>query len=210
MNYIYCITNLINNKRYVGKTTLSIQERFKEHCIDSKKVRCNKRPLYDAMNKYGVENFIIEELEQVEDESILSEREIYWINELQTYGRNGYNATRGGDGKIIYDYKEVIELINIGYTTKEVADKVNCTIDTVYRVLKAHDVKSRYGNANIIAQYDKAGNFIQTFWGANEAQKWLIDQGLTTSNRASTSIRKCCLGKMKSAFGYLWKDISIE
>ena len=34
MSYIYCITNLINNKQYVGKTTKTIQERFKEHLKD--------------------------------------------------------------------------------------------------------------------------------------------------------------------------------
>ena len=94
MSYIYCITNLINNKRYVGKTTQSIQERFQEHCKDSRKGRCEKRPLYDAMNKYGIENFIVEELEQVKDENLLSEREIYWIKELGTYGSNGYNASK--------------------------------------------------------------------------------------------------------------------
>lgn len=44
----------------VGKTTTSIEERWKEHCNDCKKERCEKRPLYDAMNKYGVENFIVE------------------------------------------------------------------------------------------------------------------------------------------------------
>lgn len=86
MAYIYCITNLINSKRYVGKTTTSIEERWKEHCYDFQKERCNKRPLYDAMNKYGVENFMIEELEYVDSNSELSEREIYWIKELGTYG----------------------------------------------------------------------------------------------------------------------------
>lgn len=34
------------------------------------------------MNKYGVENFMIEELEYVDSNSELSEREIYWIKEL--------------------------------------------------------------------------------------------------------------------------------
>lgn len=68
------------------------------------------------MNKYGIENFGIEELEYVEDDSKLSEREIYWINELETYGSKGYNASKGGDGKILYDYKEIIQLANLGYT----------------------------------------------------------------------------------------------
>lgn len=81
MGYIYCITNIINNKQYVGNT---IEERFKEHCRDSRKTRCNKRPLYNAMNKYGIENFKIEELEYIEDDKLLAEREIYWIKYLWT------------------------------------------------------------------------------------------------------------------------------
>lgn len=124
MGYIYCITNIINNKRYVGKTLFTIQERFQEHCKDSRKERCEKRPLYDAMNKYGVENFIVEELEYVKDENILSEREVYWIKELETYGSKGYNATKGGDGTQLYDYQEIIELYNMGYTCKKVAEKM--------------------------------------------------------------------------------------
>lgn len=68
------------------------------------------------MNRYGIENFKIEELEYIEEDSKLSEREIYWINELGTYGSKGYNASKGGDGKILYDHNEIIELANLGYT----------------------------------------------------------------------------------------------
>ena len=35
MGYIYLITNMINSKKYIGKTSLTIDERFKEHCKDS-------------------------------------------------------------------------------------------------------------------------------------------------------------------------------
>lgn len=91
MAYIYCITNLINGKRYVGKTTTSIEERWKEHCYDFQKERCNKRPLYDAMNKYGIQNFIVEQIYECDNEE-LSSYEIQFIDKLDTYS-NGYNAT---------------------------------------------------------------------------------------------------------------------
>lgn len=42
-------------------------------------------PLYRAMRIYGIENFQISEIEKVDNDN-LSEREIYWINELGTYG----------------------------------------------------------------------------------------------------------------------------
>ena len=61
------------------------------------------------MNKYGIENFIIEEIEEV-DVKELSIREIYWIEYYNSY-KNGYNATLGGDGKILYDYDLIAELI---------------------------------------------------------------------------------------------------
>lgn len=205
MGYIYCITNLLNNKRYVGKTTQTPEERFKEHCEDSNKPRYNKRPLYDAMNKYGLENFKVETLEYVEDDSLLSDKEIYWIQELNTFGSNGYNASRGGDGKILYDYKEIIQLANLGYTAQQICDKVKCCKDTVFKVAKTHHVRIRDGHCKLIAQYDMANNFIQIFYGSGEAQQWLIDKGITKSTRAQAKIRDCCNNKLSSAYKYIWR-----
>ena len=54
MAFIYIITNDVNGKQYVGKTNRNIDKRFREHISDSKKKRCEKRPLYNAMNKYGI------------------------------------------------------------------------------------------------------------------------------------------------------------
>lgn len=205
MGYIYCITNLLNSKRYVGKTLQSIQERFKEHCRDSHKERCERRPLYDAMNKYGVENFIVEELEVVEDDTLLDEKEIYWIQELQTYGSNGYNATKGGDGKVLYNHKEIIELANLGYSYSQISEKIGCTKDTIYTVLKANNIKIRKERQNRILQYDLAGNFIQQFFDSREALEWLIERGITQNTKGNKNIQKCCRGDSKLAFGYKWK-----
>lgn len=205
MGYIYCITNLINNKQYVGKTTKTIQERFKEHCKDSKKTRYNKRPLYDAMNKYGIENFKAEELEYVEDDNNLAEREIHWIKELNTYGRNGYNASKGGDGKILYDYQEIINLYNIGYSQKQVAQKIGCCDDIVSRVLKAYNIPIRGGSAKKIDQFDIAGNYIQSFFGSIEVAKWLVENGLAKSINSKRHIIECCNKNVSSAYGYIWR-----
>lgn len=96
MGYIYKITNSVNQKVYIGQTKKTIEERFQAH-IKKAKLHIN-RYLYDAMNKYGYDNFIIEEIEQCAD-SQLDEREIYWIAFYKSNNKNyGYNMTEGGGG----------------------------------------------------------------------------------------------------------------
>ena len=102
MGFIYKITNDINGKIYVGKTELPNPiQRWKEHLKDYDRKRCEKRPLYEAMNKYGTEHFHFEVIEETDN---TEERERYWINELRTYV--GYNATLGGDGKSYLNLNE--------------------------------------------------------------------------------------------------------
>ena len=157
------------------------------------------------MNKYGIENFKVEELEQVDDPQLLSDREIYWIKELNTWGHSGYNASKGGDGKVLYDYKEIIELYNIGYTLKQVAKKVGCIDSTVSKVLKAHNIPVRSGNTKKIDQFDMAGNYIQSFFGSTKAAKWLVEKGLAKNASSRIHITNCCNKKTKSAYGYIWR-----
>ena len=137
MAYIYVIENTINNKKYVGKTNFSIQKRFKEHLRDSKKNRKEKRPLYNAINKYGEENFSIRVLEEVSVE-LSAEREKYWINFFDSFN-NGYNATIGGDGKTYLDYNKILSLFdNTLLSQREIAHQCNCSIDSVKNIVSQY------------------------------------------------------------------------
>lgn len=76
MSFIYLITNKVNGKRYVGQTSKTVEERFRDHIEDCYTTKYNNRPLYKAIKKYGVNNFTIEVLEECPN-SVVNEREIY-------------------------------------------------------------------------------------------------------------------------------------
>ena len=101
MSYIYKITNIINGKSYIGQTSRTIEDRWKEHLHNNHDI-----PLVRAFKKYGIENFKIECLEEC-SESMVNERECYWISYYDTY-YNGYNATLGGDGRVQYNYEAIL------------------------------------------------------------------------------------------------------
>ena len=75
------------------------------------------------MNKYGVENFSVE---LVEETNIPEEREKYWINYYRSYigfsDCNGYNATLGGDGKAYADREAIVRLYYEGKNQKEISE----------------------------------------------------------------------------------------
>lgn len=96
--YIYKIINIANNKIYVGKTTNAIEYRLKEHIRTSRKKRTYTSYLYNAMNSYGEENFIIELIEECPLD-IIDDRERFWIKELNSQNPEvGYNIQEGGEG----------------------------------------------------------------------------------------------------------------
>ena len=208
MAFIYVITNDINGKQYVGKTNYSIRKRFQEHIRDSQEKRCKKRPLYSAMNKYGIEHFHISILEECSAEDS-AEREIYWIDKLQTYGHNGYNATRGGDSKKYYDYDVIAQKYQELGNQQLTADFFKCDISTVRIACKAKGIhiyssseQSKRLTGKAVAMYDKNSNtLVQIFNSIREAGVFLGDR-----NKAR-HIVEVADGKRKSAYGYYWKYI---
>ena len=64
IGYIYKITNLINNKLYIGQTTKSLEWRWLKHQKDSITYKHHLDTKFArAIRKYGVDNFKIELLE---------------------------------------------------------------------------------------------------------------------------------------------------
>ena len=91
MQGIYKITNLINNKCYIGKTNNS-DRRWQDHqrlAITPGHKEYDKA-LYKAMRRYGLNNFSFEMIEELDDYNTSGEREIYWIKYFDSYNK-GYN-----------------------------------------------------------------------------------------------------------------------
>lgn len=95
MNAVYKITNLINQKQYIG-SSVRVEKRWQQHkndAFNSKDKKYNY-PLYQAFRKYGIQNFTfeiikdnfntIEEMQQYEQDMIIKNH---------TLTPNGYNQT---------------------------------------------------------------------------------------------------------------------
>lgn len=89
---VYCITNLVNNRKYIGITTQLPSIRWAEH-LRSKK-GCTK--LLRAFNKYDKQNFTFEIIYQTLDMLYMNDMEAYFIQKFNTLGKNGYNIDPGG------------------------------------------------------------------------------------------------------------------
>lgn len=211
MAYIYAIINNINNKIYIGKTNLTIQERFKEHCRDSKKDTEKQRPLYAAMQKYGIEHFSIKQLEQCSTEKA-SEREQFWIKKYKSYDY-GYNATRGGDGKQLFSHEQIAKLLQKIPYPKDVAELVNCSVDTVYIVAKEYNIniknKVQFQKNKQIAAYTKDNQFVKQFDSIQSAGEWCAAAGYCAAMNSGvrSHISAVANGKRKTAYGFIWKYI---
>lgn len=92
---IYCIENIVNEKKYIGKGK-NITTRWSDHKWKLKNKIHDNKHLQNAWDKYGEENFKLWIIEECK-ESELIEKEIFYIS-LYNTKNTGYNMTDGGDG----------------------------------------------------------------------------------------------------------------
>lgn len=92
--FIYKITNLLNNKLYIGQTN-NFQARWKQYTS----FYLNNKPkqlIIQAMIKYGIIHFKYELIEVCISREKANEREIFYISQYNSLSPNGYNIENGG------------------------------------------------------------------------------------------------------------------
>lgn len=210
MAYIYKITNLINGKIYIGETIRDIQTRFREH----KSVAFNEKGhgynyhLHNAMRKYGVLNFSIEQLEFCKDE-IRFEKETFYIKKYNSIDRNyGYNCVIEGNGATLISTEDILYWWNKGLSVLEISEQLGCHRGTISKRLHSNgithsEIIKRFGNyvskrdSKQVLQYQLDGTYIKEYFNANQAGN---ENGLNPD-----CIKNVCLQKQKQTGNYLWK-----
>lgn len=214
---IYKIENLITHECYIGQSKF-IERRWREHKSAYRLNNTNK--FYLAIQRYGLENFSFEVIEECAQEE-LDKREIYWIDYFNSY-EQGYNSSKGGQFKTTIPNSEVYAAWDSGKSVKQIAEELKISTSLIYEILNSyenytpHESKKRGGvlayqtflqnqgidSNNQIFQYSLTGEFIKEWHSAKEIERTLkID---------SASVGKALSGEANSAGGYLWSKIYVN
>ena len=128
--YIYKIA-FPNGKNYIGLTTTSLKRRKKEHKSSAK--RGNNNVLYKALRKHKMEDtFELIEIDSADTQEELCKKEIYYIQQYDSYFKNGkgYNMTYGGEGTFGYEFttedrQKMSEVMKKHYENPEARKKMS-------------------------------------------------------------------------------------
>lgn len=122
---IYKYQNLINGKVYIGQS-MDIDRRKREHLhVNKKGYYC--MPFHRALQKYGIEHFSFEVLEECL-KTDLNKREKYYIEKYKSYDKSlGYNIVEGG--KTVEHMKDVVPVYQIDPVTGDVLKQFDSICD---------------------------------------------------------------------------------
>ena len=202
-NVIYCYTNKINGKKYIGQTTQMLKTRHKQHMYEVNNIGHGfKYHLHSSIRTYGIENFTLEIL-HIADEYSLDLLEIYYIEKWNLLNHEyGYNCCIGGsdgDGKNSFtNQSNTNKLTNKCFDEKrkrEYSERMKGKNNPMYGIRQCG---KNNGRAKKIAQYNLNGNLIYIWDCINEACDYL--------NITRGTFRMYLKGKNNHEYnGYVWK-----
>jgi group I intron endonuclease len=106
MAFIYKITNTVNGKLYIGKSScLSLKKLIGRY---KKEIKYNNpRLIIRAMVKYGISSFSFEIIKSDIRQDEINNAEMEYITLYNTTDKNtGYNLTQGGEGTVGLKWKK--------------------------------------------------------------------------------------------------------
>lgn len=211
MGFIYKVTNNQDGKIYIGQTSGTVEKRLLEHFQESTTNNKN-RPFHKAIREYGKENFSVDIIEQVDD-SLLNDREKYWIQYFHSYmgddNSNGYNATRGGDGSLTYDYRIIVKDYLQTHSKEQTAKNIGCCLETVRRACNEYKIKNFNNSVGVaIVRIHPETQEKKCYKSIKEASEELCS---ILENNAQTVRKRISYvlihRKDQKAYGYYWKEL---
>jgi hypothetical protein len=102
---IYCHTHIDSGRKYIGLTSRSMNERWKDHVYAAKSSKGGRWHFPNAIRKYGKDAFSHEILkENIKTLEEANELEKEYIKEFDTRNlEKGFNLTEGGEHSLIQD-----------------------------------------------------------------------------------------------------------
>jgi group I intron endonuclease len=201
--YIYETTNLVNNKKYIGK---KVTDSNSDKYIGSGVL------LIKAIKKYGRENFIKKIIDVATNNDELTQKEIYWIDYFNAVKSNQYyNICKGGEGGDWYSNISEEKRLQFIEKCKNRAGNYNHSEETKDKIRKGNKgrkfsdeskklmsiakKKSRPYARKKILQLTIDNQIVKIFDGIIEAAEFGF---------SPTKITACCKGKNKTHKNYKW------
>lgn len=197
--WIYCITNKVNGKRYIGQTN-NYERRKREHFCSSV-TWCPA--LHSAITKYGSSNFIMEPvvtftaINRTVCVDIMNKLEIFYISKFKTLThQNGYNINIGGQGNTGFKHtEEAKKLISEKLTGRKMPKEFGDVVRARHPEVTLPD------NKRGVWLYDLSGWFAREYSSITEAMRALNK----VNAAAKANIRNALKDPSRQAYGYLWR-----
>lgn len=186
MFYIYKITNLTNNKEYVGQTTKLPHKRLKFYFFKSQ----TKHSLISkSIQKYGKENHKFEIIDVARDLETLNKLEIKYIDKFETLHPKGYNLHTGGNNH---------KTSALSKQRMSEAKKGRIPWNKGKKELQNAWNKGIFNTSNskLIKRIDLKTNEIKIYKSSMDAKREGFNSG---------HVIQCCRGKLKQHKGYKWE-----